>query len=46
MSHLDTANNRIVADMVTAEALAQGAGIISTSVGNNVMIAVDKEFKL
>lgn len=46
VSHLDTANNRIVAEMVTAEASAQGAGIISTSVGNNVMIAVDKEFKL
>ena len=46
VSHLDTANNRIVAEMVTAEALAQGAGIISTSVGNNVLIAVDKEFKL
>ena len=46
VSHLDDANNQIVAQMVTREAQAQGAGIISTSVGNNVRINVDKEFKL
>ena len=46
VSHLDETNNRIVAEMVTAEAERQGAGIISTSVGNNVKINVDKEFKL
>lgn len=46
VSHLDESNNRIVAEMVTAEAERQGAGIISTSVGNNVKINVDKEFKL
>lgn len=46
VSHLDEANNKIVAKMVTDEARRQGAGVISTSVGNNVMINVDKEFKL
>lgn len=46
VSHLDAANNRIVAQMVTDEAKSQGAGVISTSVGNNVMIKVDKEYKL
>lgn len=46
VSHLDEANNAIVAVLVAAEASRQGAGIISTSVGNNVKIQVDKEFKL
>ena len=46
VSHLDATNNAIVAKMVTEEAARQGAGIISTSVGNNVSITVDKEFKL
>jgi hypothetical protein len=35
-----------VARLVSDEASRQGAGIISTSVGNNVKIQVDKEFKL
>lgn len=46
VSHLDDVNNSIVAQMITQEADALGAGIISTSVGNNVKINVDKEFKL
>lgn len=46
VSHLDEANNAIVAQMVTEEAVRQGAGVISTSVGNNVKISVDKELKL
>lgn len=46
VSHLDNTNNKIVADLVIDEAKRQGAGIISTSVGNNVMIEVDKEYKL
>lgn len=46
VSHLDEANNAIVARLVSDEASRQGAGIISTSVGNNVKIQVDKEFKL
>ena len=46
VSHLDETNNRIVARLVTEEAQAQGAGIIATSVGNNVMIDIEKELKL
>lgn len=46
VSHLDETNNAIVAQMVMEEAERQGAGIISTSVGNNVKITVDKELKL
>lgn len=46
VSHLDDTNNLIVASMVTEEAEKIGAGIISTSVGNNVKIKVDKEFNL
>lgn len=46
VSHLDNANNAIVAEMVSNEAEAQGAGIITTSVGNNVKITVDEEYKL
>lgn len=46
VSHLDETNNRIVAKMVSEEAMAQGASIIATSVGNNVLINVDKELKL
>lgn len=46
VSHLDETNNRIVARMVTEEAQRQGAGIIATSVGNNLVINVDEELKL
>ncbi len=46
VSHLDVANNRILADLVTAEAEAQGAAIIATSVGNNVAITVDRHLAL
>ena len=42
-SHLDDANNSIVADMVQAEAQRQGAGIIATSVGNNLQL---EQFKV
>ncbi len=46
VSHLDNTNNKIVAELVTSEAARQGAGVISTSVGNNVMIKNDKEYRL
>ena len=46
VSHLDSTNNAIVAEVVCAEAKKQGAGIIATSVGNNVMINIDEEYKL
>ena len=46
VSHLDNQNNRVISELVMSEALKQGAGIISTSVGNNLLITVDKELKL
>lgn len=46
VSHLDEANNHLAAALVADEAASQGAGIIATSVGNNVMINIDKEYKL
>lgn len=44
VSHLDGDNNRIAATMITEEARQQGAGIISTSVGNPLLI--DEYIKL
>jgi len=38
VSHLDSRNNRIVAEIIEEEASKQGAGIISTSVGNNLLL--------
>lgn len=38
VSHLDQANNRIVAEIVEEEAGRQGAGIVSTSVGNHLLL--------
>lgn len=44
VSHLDGDNNRIAASMIVGEARRQGAGIISTSVGNPLLI--DEYIKL
>jgi ABC-type lipoprotein export system ATPase subunit len=38
VSHLDRANNLLVAQIVAEEATTQGAGIISTSVGNPLLL--------
>lgn len=38
VSHLDQANNLIAAEIIEEEATAQGAGIITTSVGNPLLI--------
>lgn len=38
VSHLDEQNNRIVASIVEEEAAAQGAAIVSTSVGNHLLL--------
>lgn len=46
VSHLDETNNRLAAKLIAGEASSQGAGIISTSVGNNVLINVDIEYRL
>lgn len=39
VSHLDQQNNRIAAAIVEEEASRQGAGIISTSVGNHLLLS-------
>lgn len=39
VSHLDETNNRIVAEIVSEEATRQGAGIITTSVGNHLLLS-------
>lgn len=39
VSHLDEQNNRIVASIVEEEAAARGAAIISTSVGNHLLLS-------
>lgn len=46
VSHLDEANNGIASKIITEEARRQGAGIISTSVGNRLDIDYDKRLKL
>lgn len=38
VSHLDAHNNRLAAEIIEAEAVAQGAAIIATSVGNKIDI--------
>ena len=39
VSHLDEQNNRIVASIIEEEAAAQGAAIVSTSVGNHLLLS-------
>ena len=43
VSHLDEMNNRIVASLIEKEASVNNAGIITTSVGNNLLLD-DPEF--
>ena len=38
VSHLDEANNRIAAELIAGEARRQGAAVISTSVGNHILL--------
>lgn len=46
VSHLDDANNRIAAEIITEEAARYGAAIISTSVGNAIHIEGMEGLKL
>lgn len=39
VSHLDPVNNRIASEMIEEEAARNGAGIISTSVGNPLLLS-------
>lgn len=38
VSHLDTRNNKIIADIISEEAARQGAGVVATSVGNHLLL--------
>lgn len=46
VSHLDERNNRLISSLIIEEAQRQGAGIIATSVGNNILIDFDKQLQL
>ena len=46
VSHLDGDNNQIVASMVEAEAQCLGAGVIATSVGNDLKIEAEEVLHL
>lgn len=46
VSHLDGDNNRIAATLIAEEAARQGAGIISTSVGNPLLLDYTRKIKL
>ncbi len=46
VSHLDEENNRIAARMIMEEARRQGAGVISTSVGNPLLMEDALSLKL
>ncbi|MDE6271765.1 MAG: ATP-binding cassette domain-containing protein [Muribaculaceae bacterium] len=46
VSHLDGANNIIAAEIIAEEAARQGAGVISTSVGNPLLLHSAENLKL
>ena len=46
ISHLDDDNSVIMGKILTAEALRQGAGIISTSIGKHMELPYDHVFRL
>lgn len=46
VSHLDAANNAVAAALIAEEAARQGAGIISTSVGNHIRLEYNRRLKL
>ena len=46
ISHLDDTNSAAMADIMLAEAKAQGAGVIVTSIGKHMKLEYDKTLKL
>ena len=46
VSHLDEENNRIAAAIIAEEARRQGAGVISTSVGNHLLLDYNERLRL
>lgn len=46
ISHLDDNNSKIMSEIMMAEAVSQGAGVIVTSIGKHMELNYDKIFKL
>lgn len=46
ISHLDENNGRIMSELLLAEAVKQGAGVVVTSIGKNLEFEYDKILKL
>ena len=46
VSHLDSDNSRMMAEVMMAEAQRQGAGVIVTSIGHHMDLPYEKVFKL
>lgn len=46
VSHLDSRCNRLVASLIADEARRQGAGVIATSVGNQIELSFDHVLKM
>ena len=46
VSHLDEANSRVMADIMTGEARRQGAGVVITSIGKHMALPYDKTYSL
>ncbi len=46
ISHLDDGNSKVMGEIMMQEALAQGAGVIITSIGKHIALNYQKVFKL
>lgn len=46
ISHLDDDNSRIMGELIIAEAKAQGAGVIATSIGKHIELPYDRILQL
>lgn len=46
ISHLDDENSRLMGEIMMAEAKAQGAGVVVTSIGKHMQLSYDKTFHL
>lgn len=46
ISHLDDENSRIMGEIMTDEAMRQGAGVIVTSIGKHMELSYDKTMRL
>ena len=46
ISHLDDDNSRIMGELIIAEAKAQGAGVIATSIGKHIELPYNHTLQL